>query len=201
MKKLIGKGPISLAVFGLILGLLVAPGIGESKKGESAKKSEPKSSKEKTNAVPASKVDLNSASQEELEKVSGIGPATAKKIVAGRPYSSVDDLARAGVSASTIKKISPAVMVGAAPTAAAKPASAPAPMEPKASKASHAPAVPTPFQPPPSKGMVWVNLETKVFHREGDRWYGKTKSGKYMSESDALKAGYTEAKHGGKPKS
>jgi DNA uptake protein ComE-like DNA-binding protein len=201
MKKLIGKGSISLAVFGLILGLLVAPGIGESKEGETAKKSESKSSKEKTNAVPASKVDLNSASQEELEKVNGIGPATAKKIVAGRPHSSVDELSRAGVSASTIKKISPAVMVGAAPTAAAKPASAPAPMEPKASKASHAPAVPTPFQPPPSKGMVWVNLETKVFHREGDRWYGKTKSGKYMSESDALKAGYTEAKHGGKPKS
>jgi hypothetical protein len=39
-----------------------------------------------------------------------------------------------------------------------------------------------------------VNKDTKVFHRKGDRWYGKTKDGEYMNESDALKAGYREAK-------
>ena len=43
-------------------------------------------------------------------------------------------------------------------------------------------------------GMVWVNTETKVFHREGDKWYGNTKHGKYMNEADALKAGYRESK-------
>jgi hypothetical protein len=48
--------------------------------------------------------------------------------------------------------------------------------------------------------MVWVNLETKVFHREGDPWYGKTKNGKWMTEADAVKAGYREAKKGGKAK-
>ena len=42
--------------------------------------------------------------------------------------------------------------------------------------------------------MVWVNTETKVFHREGDYWYGKTKKGAYMTESEALKAGNREAK-------
>ena len=42
--------------------------------------------------------------------------------------------------------------------------------------------------------MVWVNTETRVFHREGDRWYGNTKHGKYMTEADALKAGYRESK-------
>ena len=42
--------------------------------------------------------------------------------------------------------------------------------------------------------MVWVNTETKVFHRQGDQWYGKTKKGKYMTEGDALKAGYHESK-------
>jgi hypothetical protein len=42
--------------------------------------------------------------------------------------------------------------------------------------------------------MVWVNTDTKVFHREGDRWYGKTKHGKYMTESDAVAAGYHAAK-------
>jgi hypothetical protein len=42
--------------------------------------------------------------------------------------------------------------------------------------------------------MVWVNLETKVFHREGDRFYGNTKHGKFITEADAVKAGYREAK-------
>jgi len=42
--------------------------------------------------------------------------------------------------------------------------------------------------------MVWVNTETKVFHREGDRWYGTTKRGKFMTEADAVKAGYRESK-------
>ena len=42
--------------------------------------------------------------------------------------------------------------------------------------------------------MVWVNLSTKVFHREGDRYYGTTKTGKFMTEDEAVKAGYREAK-------
>jgi DNA uptake protein ComE-like DNA-binding protein len=112
----------------------------------------------------SSLVDLNTASQSALDELPGIGPATAKKIVAARPYSSVDDLAKAGVPAATIAKIRTLVTVDSATTAA------------------------------PEKGMVWVNLESKVYHKEGSRWYGKTKSGKYMSESDAIKAGYRAAK-------
>jgi hypothetical protein len=27
-------------------------------------------------------------------------------------------------------------------------------------------------------GQVWVNSETHVYHREGSKWYGKTKQGK-----------------------
>jgi hypothetical protein len=43
--------------------------------------------------------------------------------------------------------------------------------------------------------MVWVNTDSGVYHKEGSRYYGKTKTGKYMSESDAVKAGYRPAKN------
>jgi hypothetical protein len=35
------------------------------------------------------------------------------------------------------------------------------------------------------RGLVWVNTETHVYHREGSRFYGTTKKGKYVSEADA----------------
>ncbi len=44
-----------------------------------------------------------------------------------------------------------------------------------------------------SKGMVWANANTKVYHKD-DAVYGKTKQGKFMTEADAQKAGYRLAK-------
>ena len=43
-------------------------------------------------------------------------------------------------------------------------------------------------------GLVWVNTETHVYHKEGSRFYGKTKAGKYVSEADAIKEGDRAAK-------
>ncbi len=71
-------------------------------------------------------VDLNTASQQELESLKGIGPATAKKIIAARPYTSVDELAKAGLTAKNIDALKPLVTVSpakeTAPPAAAVPA-------------------------------------------------------------------------------
>jgi len=74
-------------------------------------------------------VDLNSASEKELEALPGVGAATAKKITANRPYKSVDELSKAGLSEKKIEALKPLVTVGAAPSAAkpetlAKPAPA-----------------------------------------------------------------------------
>jgi hypothetical protein len=153
--------------------------------------------------APAAAVNLNTASQADLEALPGVGPATAKKIIAGRPYSTVADLSKAGVPKNTIDKITSMVTVGSAsaapaPKAAPTMAPAPAPASPPAAAAPAKTPAPAAAQQPPVKGMVWVNLDTKVFHREGDRYYGTTKNGKFMTEADAVKAGYREAKSAAK---
>ena len=73
----------------------------------------------------AALVDINSASQKELEELKGVGPATAKKIIDGRPYKSVNDLSKAGLSAKAIESVKPFVTVGKAPAAAVKDAAKP----------------------------------------------------------------------------
>ena len=42
-------------------------------------------------------------------------------------------------------------------------------------------------------GQVWVNTELGIYHREGSPFYGRTTKGKYMTEQDAIQAGYKPA--------
>ncbi|MDQ2841247.1 MAG: hypothetical protein M3Y72_09455, partial [Acidobacteriota bacterium] len=40
-----------------------------------------------------------------------------------------------------------------------------------------------------AKGLVWVNLATHVYHKDGQS-YGTTRRGKFMAEDEAKKAGF-----------
>lgn len=66
--------------------------------------------------APKTQIDLNSASARDLESIKGVGPATSKKIIEGRPYKSVDDLKKAGVSDKLLESMKPFVKVGEAAT-------------------------------------------------------------------------------------
>ncbi len=63
-------------------------------------------------ATQHGKIDINSATDKELERLPGIDAAAAQKIIEGRPYASVSDLSHAGFTPAQIRKLAPRVLVG-----------------------------------------------------------------------------------------
>ena len=56
------------------------------------------------------------------------------------------------------------------------------------------PTSPKPTSPKATSQKAPAKVDLNIFHKEGSRWYGKTKEGKWMTEEDALKAGARAAK-------
>jgi competence protein ComEA len=148
-------------------------------------------------------VDLNSATADELEALPGIGKSTAKKIIEHRPYARKDELVdKKIVSRGTYEKIRDRVVAHAG--AADKSRGARAADKDRGSvdgrtgvRARDGGAVsasPRQTTQNDSARRVWVNTATGVYHRAGDVWYGKTKQGEYMTEDEAIRAGYRLSK-------
>ena len=73
---------------------------------------QPLAASTKSPAKPG-KIDLNTATQAELESLAGIGPVKAKAVISGRPYAKVSDVQRvSGIGAKTFAKIAPQLTVG-----------------------------------------------------------------------------------------
>ena len=100
---------------------------------------------------------------------------------------------KAGAAPAAAKTAAPAV-AASTPAAAAKTdaKAAASKVENKAKGVATGPTLPAAAGG--GNGLVWINEETKVFHREGDRWYGRTKKGKYVTEAEATKMGGHESK-------
>lgn len=75
-----------------------------AKIGEPTSTTSSTSSKSTTSST--SLININTGSASDLDKLPGVGPATAEKIIAGRPYSSLDEiLTKKAVSSSVWQKI------------------------------------------------------------------------------------------------
>ena len=93
-----------------------APTAATPEKSMHAEKSMRHAKAEKVEKATMAKIDINSATKEELMKLPGVGDATADKIIAGRPYKTKAELSSKKVLGSkSYAKIRPLIIASQAP--------------------------------------------------------------------------------------
>jgi competence protein ComEA len=88
---------VLIAVLFATASLGFAPALAQTKTDAPAKKEAAKSDANKSEAKKKERLDINSASPDQLKTLPGIGDAYAKKIVEGRPYARKDELAKKNI--------------------------------------------------------------------------------------------------------
>lgn len=213
---------VSLSAFGLLAaGFIPTSAFAAEKVIKDTKDTkDTKAAKVKTTKV--AKVDINHASEQELEALPGIGKTYAKKIIEGRPYKKKSDLVKIGVPKKTVDNLKGLIKFGKVEKdkhhkkkeshkkkekkslSASKASETDVEAKPEKEKKSFSKRAETnvetksakeSFKVQPRKGMVWVNTDSMIYHKEGDQWYGKTEKGEYMTEEAAIKSGARLSKH------
>ncbi len=126
----------------------------------------------------------------------GTYSSAASKRGACAGHKGVKDWFAASAAAPTSTPAAPPAAKAGAPVPPTTPATTPAPATPATATATPSPVVRAPARPAITtpaagggNGQVWVNTASNVYHCAGDRYYGKTKAGQYMTEAAAKQAG------------
>ena len=169
------------------------------------------STKEPTKHRAHKKVETTAAAETAASPSSAASPAASPKAKRAHKQAEAATSASPAASPAASPKGKRAAHTKAGAAAAASPAASASPakfglgdlFKPKTSTAAASPAAVAPASakgtstqaatkapaPGGGHGLVWVNSESHVYHKEGSRFYGTTKKGKYMTEAEAINEG------------